>query len=82
MAGPGRTASTSSCRVVGGHRIASPGVVERPEPGTFLALLSDGDREALLQRGGPRRFARGEGVMYAGEPGDRVLILLSVARWS
>jgi len=51
--------------------------VSRPEPGTFLALLSDGDREALLTRGGPRRFARGEGLMQAGEPGDRVLIVLS-----
>jgi CRP/FNR family cyclic AMP-dependent transcriptional regulator len=40
-------------------------------------LLSDGDREALLTRGGPRRFARGEGLMQAGEPGDRVLIVLS-----
>lgn len=51
--------------------------VQHPEPDTFLALLSDGDRESLLTRGGPRRFARGEGLMHAGEPGDRVLILLS-----
>jgi CRP/FNR family cyclic AMP-dependent transcriptional regulator len=51
--------------------------LDRPEPGTFLALLSDGDRDALLTQGGPRRFARGEGLMYAGEPGDRVLIVLS-----
>ena len=50
--------------------------VERPEPGTFLALLSDRDRAALLQLGGPRRFARGERLMRQGEPGDRVLFLL------
>jgi CRP-like cAMP-binding protein len=50
--------------------------VQSSEPGTFLALLADGDRGALLTRGGVRRFARGECLMYAGEPGDRVLILL------
>ena len=47
------------------------------EPGTFLALLVEGDRDDLLQRGGPRRFSRGEHVMHEGEPGDRVLVLLS-----
>ena len=50
--------------------------VHRPELGTFLALLSDGDRDALLARGGHRRFARGEHLMHQGEPGDRVLVLL------
>jgi CRP-like cAMP-binding protein len=50
--------------------------VDRPEIGTFLALLSDGDRGALLERGGRRTFARGEQLMRQGEPGDRVLILL------
>ncbi len=48
----------------------------RPEVGTFLALLSDGDRDALLKRGGYRRFARGEIMMRQGEPGDRVLVLI------
>jgi CRP-like cAMP-binding protein len=48
----------------------------RPEPGTFLALLSDPDRAALLALGGLRRFARGERLMHQGEPGDRVLVLL------
>ena len=47
------------------------------EPGTFLALLSDDDRGSLLTLGGRRRFARGERLMYQGEPGDRVLIVLS-----
>jgi len=51
--------------------------VQAAEPGTFLALLSDRDREALLQLGGSRRFARGERLMYQGEPGDRVLFLLA-----
>jgi CRP-like cAMP-binding protein len=50
--------------------------VERPEPGTFLALLSDGDLDALLKRGGRRRFTRGERLMHQGEPGDSVLVLL------
>lgn len=51
-------------------------VVARPELGTFLALLSDDDRDALLERGGRRRFSRGDHVMHQGEPGDRVLVLL------
>jgi CRP/FNR family cyclic AMP-dependent transcriptional regulator len=51
-------------------------VAHRPEPGTFLALLSDADRNALTSRGGIRRFARGERLMHQGEPGDRVLVLL------
>ena len=50
--------------------------VERAEPGTFLELLDDADREALLSLGGRRRFARGEHLMHQGEPGDRVLVLL------
>lgn len=50
--------------------------VQRPEPGTFLALLADGDRDALLELGWSRRFVRGERLMHQGEPGDRVLVLL------
>ncbi len=51
-------------------------MAEPAEPGTFLALLSEGDRDALLQIGGTRRFASGERLMHQGEPGDRVLVLL------
>lgn len=50
--------------------------VERPERDTFLALLSDDDRDALLTRGGSRAFQSGEHLMRQGEPGDRVLVLL------
>ena len=50
--------------------------VQRAEPGTFLALLADGDRDVLLALGGRRLFDRGERLMHQGEPGDRVLILL------
>lgn len=50
--------------------------VERFEPDTFLALLSDDDRDSLLALGGSRRFVRGERLMHEGEPGDRVLFLL------
>ena len=51
--------------------------LERAEPGTFLALLADRDRDLLLELGGLRRFARGEKLMHQSEPGDRVLFLLS-----
>lgn len=50
--------------------------VEPPEPGTYLALLSDDDRGSLLTCGGQRSFARGERLMHQGEPGNGVLILL------
>lgn len=50
---------------------------DRPEPGTFLALLADDDRDELLALGGPRRFATGEPLMHEGDPGDHVLILLA-----
>jgi CRP-like cAMP-binding protein len=46
------------------------------EPGTFLALLADSDRDELLALGGRRRFASGARLMHQGEPGDRVLLLL------
>ena len=51
--------------------------VQRPEPGSFVALLSDDDRGALLKLGGRRSFARGEHLMRQGEPGDSILILLA-----
>jgi len=50
--------------------------VQPPEPGSFVALLTDDDRGALLKLGGRRRFGRGEHLMYQGEPGDRILVLL------
>jgi CRP-like cAMP-binding protein len=46
------------------------------EPGTFLALLSEEDREELLTHGGQRSFAAGTRLMNRGEPGDSVLVLL------
>jgi CRP/FNR family cyclic AMP-dependent transcriptional regulator len=45
------------------------------EPETFLALLSDSDREALRGLGRPRRYASGEHLMHQEEPGDLVLLL-------
>jgi CRP-like cAMP-binding protein len=51
--------------------------VEPPEPGTFVALLSGGDRDALLAYGGTRRYDQGERLMHQGEPGQRVLDLLA-----
>ena len=45
------------------------------EPGTFLALLSDGDREELAGLGRRAGFGGGEHLMHQGEPGDRVIIV-------
>lgn len=45
------------------------------EPETFLALLSESDREDLQAIGRPRHFARGEHLMHQEEPGDPVLLL-------
>jgi CRP/FNR family transcriptional regulator, cyclic AMP receptor protein len=50
-------------------------VVAQSEPATFLALLSESDRAALLAMGRPRRFDRDEHLMHQEEPGDLVLIL-------
>jgi CRP-like cAMP-binding protein len=50
--------------------------LDLPEPDTFLALLSDRDRDALLELGGPRAFARGDRLMHHGDQGDHLLILL------
>lgn len=50
-------------------------VLDRAEPGTFLALLSVADSDALLKLGKPRTFARGAHLMHRGDPGDHVLIL-------
>lgn len=47
------------------------------EQETFLDLLADTDREALLALGGRRRFAPGEHLMRQTERGDPVLLLLA-----
>src|SRR5580704_368665 len=50
--------------------------LQSAEPGTFLALLSDRDRDGLLQLGRSRTFTRGERLLRQGEPGDGVIVLL------
>ena len=50
--------------------------VRGAEPGTFLELLADGDRDELLRLGGERRFPSGAQLMHQDEPGDRILVLL------
>jgi CRP/FNR family transcriptional regulator, cyclic AMP receptor protein len=45
-------------------------------PGTFLALLADGEREALYALGVRRTFPRGSVLMFEGEPDERVMLLL------
>jgi CRP-like cAMP-binding protein len=44
--------------------------------GTFLSLLDDMERAALLELGTHRGFPRGAVLMYEGEPGERVMILV------
>jgi CRP/FNR family cyclic AMP-dependent transcriptional regulator len=44
---------------------------------TFLGVLEDGDRRRLHERGVVRRFARGAAIAHAGQPGDRVIVLLA-----
>lgn len=44
-------------------------------PGTFLALLEPSERSALSELGTHREFPRGGGLMYGGEPDERVMIL-------
>jgi CRP-like cAMP-binding protein len=50
-------------------------VTESATPGTFLSLLDDMERAALLELGTARSFPRGAVLMYEGEPGERVMIL-------
>lgn len=44
---------------------------------TFLDVLEEGDRRRLHERGVVRRFARGAAIAHAGQPGDRVVVMLS-----
>lgn len=46
-------------------------------PGTFLARLTTGEREALYALGQRRRVPRGTVLMFQGEPDDRVMMLLA-----
>jgi CRP/FNR family cyclic AMP-dependent transcriptional regulator len=50
-------------------------VAAQLEPENFLALLSEADREALLEIGRRRRYNVGEHLMHQEEPGDPVLLL-------
>lgn len=45
------------------------------KPETFLSLLSEPDRDALLASGRRRRFSKGEHLMHQDEAGDPVLLL-------
>jgi CRP/FNR family transcriptional regulator, cyclic AMP receptor protein len=47
-----------------------------PVAGTFVARLTQGEREALLELGVQRSFPRGSVLMYQGEPDDRMILLL------
>lgn len=45
--------------------------------GSFLALLDQDQRDALLELGVERSFPRGAVLMFEHEPGERVMILLA-----
>jgi CRP-like cAMP-binding protein len=45
-------------------------------PGEFLELLGSDDRDALMARGGRRRFDPGTRLIAEGLPGDEVFVLL------
>jgi CRP/FNR family cyclic AMP-dependent transcriptional regulator len=47
------------------------------EPGSFAALLEPEDWAALQARGHRRTVAREAVLMYEGEPGDRVMVVLA-----
>jgi len=46
-------------------------------PDSFLALLDDVDRSAVLDLGVARAFPRGAVLMFEREPGERLMILLA-----
>ena len=46
-------------------------------PGTFLAWLTEAERESLAAIGQRRQFPRGAVLMFQGDPDDRVMALLS-----
>jgi CRP-like cAMP-binding protein len=48
-----------------------------PLPGTFLALLSESEREAIYALGGSFRFPRGAVLMFQRDPDVRVMLLLA-----
>jgi CRP-like cAMP-binding protein len=48
----------------------------RLEPGSFLALLDGPERDAFEAAARRREFPRGAMLMYAEEPGDRVMVVL------
>jgi CRP/FNR family transcriptional regulator, cyclic AMP receptor protein len=53
------------------------GLAQAPGSGEFLALLDPADREALEQRAGRRRFRRGALLMYEGQQGEEVFVLVN-----
>ena len=48
-----------------------------PAPGTFMALLTPDERAGVHELGQLRRFPAGAMMMFEGEPGERVMVLVS-----
>jgi len=51
--------------------------MSKPVAGTFLARLTEDERESLREVGTVRSFPRGAALMLQAEPDDRVMILLA-----
>ncbi len=47
------------------------------EPGSFIELLAPDEQAALRALGRDRKFVRGSVLMYEGEPGERVMVIIS-----
>ena len=48
-----------------------------PDDASFLGLLEPAERAAIRDLGRTRRFPRGSVLMYEGEPGERVMVLVT-----
>ena len=57
--------------------MARPTPASKVVAGTFLALLDQGEQDALERIGVIRAFPRGSILMFEHEPGERVMILLA-----
>ena len=57
--------------------MSPPAGTTRPVDETFLAKLTESEREALHGIGLVRSFPRGAVLMFQGEPGERVMFLLA-----
>lgn len=72
-----RSPPRGPCRFSAGSVHEMPTSTTELVPGTFFALLTDGEREALRELSVTRMFPRGTVLMFEQEPDQRVMLLLS-----